>query len=106
MKVYEGITNKADIERLHDDAIPIDYDDWGSERNIKAQKAFFAAVKEAIGDANYLRMEKIIEDSSMIELNEVLNFGLNCVAFGIDKMEKVIEDGDMIDRTEKENEDE
>ena len=41
------------IEAMAKDAIPTTSDDWGSERQIKAENDFFDAVKEHLTDDEY-----------------------------------------------------
>jgi len=71
------------LKQLKADAVPTSEDDWGTERQVEAEIAFYNAVEEAISADDYDQMSDVIEGYKL-DISEALDYSMNCVAFGVE----------------------
>ena len=64
-----------ELKVLADEALPINENDWGSERQVEAENKFWDALKDQIGEENY---DKLSEDitSLKMDVDEMISFAL------------------------------
>jgi hypothetical protein len=64
-----------ELKVLSNDALPIDENDWGSERQVEAETKFWDALKAQIGEENYDKLSEDIESLKM-DVDAMIYFAL------------------------------
>lgn len=73
-----------ELKVLSNDALPIDENDWGSERQVEAENKFWDALKAHIGDENYDKLSEDIESLKM-DVEEMISFALGKIEPELEK---------------------
>jgi len=64
-----------ELKVLSNDALPIDENDWGSERQVEAENKFWDALKAQIGEESYDKLSEDIESLKM-DVDAMIYFAL------------------------------
>ncbi len=64
-----------ELKVLADQALPINENDWGSERQVEAENKFWDALKDQIGEENYDKLSEDIESLKM-DVDAMISFAL------------------------------
>ena len=71
------------LERLKDVAIPIDDADGRSDRQRDAEEVFYNAVRETVGEEDFVVICNIM-NNCLMATEEALVFAYNCAHHGLD----------------------
>jgi hypothetical protein len=73
-----------ELKVLSNDALPIDENDWGSERQMEAETKFWDALKAQIGEENYDKLSEDIESLKM-DVDAMIYFALTKIEPDLEK---------------------